>query len=54
MSFGCLVEREGSNHTVFINPSSGQVTTVPRHNEIKTFLGKKICRDLGLPPIKLK
>jgi mRNA interferase HicA len=54
LSFGCLVEREGNSHTIFINPTSGQVSAVPRHKEINTFLGKKICKDLGLPTIHLK
>jgi len=54
LNFGCRVEREGSNHTVFINFSSGQVSTVPRHSEINTFLGRKICKDLGIPPIAKK
>lgn len=51
LSFGCGIEREGSHHTVFINFNSGQVSTVPQHKEIHTFLGRKICKDLGIPPI---
>lgn len=54
LACGCLVEREGSRHTVFINPSAGQVSTVPRHTEINTFLGKKICKDLGIPLINIR
>jgi predicted RNA binding protein YcfA (HicA-like mRNA interferase family) len=54
LACGCLVEREGANHTIFINLDSGQVTSVPRHKEINTFLGRKICKDLGIPVISIK
>lgn len=54
LMFGCVIEREGSNHTIFINLSSGQVSSVPRHSEINTFLGRKICKDLGIPLISKK
>ena len=33
-----------------VNPTSGKVTTVPRHREINELLARKICRDLGVPP----
>ena len=51
LSFGCFVDREGGSHTIFINPGSGQVSSVPTHKEINTFLGRKICKDLGIPVI---
>jgi hypothetical protein len=51
---GCVVEREGSRHTIFINLISGQTSSVPRHKEVNTFLGKKICRDLGITIISVK
>jgi mRNA interferase HicA len=46
---GCLLLREGGNHSVYFNPANRQVTAVPRHREINEFLAKKICRDLGVP-----
>lgn len=46
---GCLFRREGGNHTVYKNPATGAMTSVPRHREIKENLAKKICDDLGIP-----
>ena len=51
---GCLLLREGAKHSVFINPNNGAISTMPRHNEINTFLGKKICKDLGITEIRKK
>lgn len=45
---GCIFVREGGNHSVFFNPAVKRTSTVPRHSEINTFLGRKICRDLGI------
>ena len=49
---GCLLVREGTRHSVFINPVEERTSTVPRHNEVNNFLAVKICKDLGIPPIK--
>ena len=43
---GCVLLREGSKHSVYINRASGKSSTVPRHREINDFLARKICRDL--------
>ncbi|MBI2024452.1 type II toxin-antitoxin system HicA family toxin [Candidatus Giovannonibacteria bacterium] len=48
---GCIFIREGARHSVFFNPSTKRLSTVPRHNEINKFLAKKICRDLGIKEI---
>ena len=45
---GCVFIREGSRHSVFVNPLLKRSSTVPRHNEINDFLARKICRDLGI------
>ena len=45
----CVQVREGANHTVFLNPASGRISTVPRHREINPGLARKICQDLGVP-----
>ncbi len=45
---GCRLLREGSSHSVFVNPTARKVSTVPRHREIKDFLARKICRDLEI------
>jgi len=37
---GCAFLREGGRHTVYFNPISRKVSTVPRHREINDFMGK--------------
>ena len=46
---GCRFLREGANHTVYENASTGEQSTIPRHREIKKFMTDKICKDLGVP-----
>ncbi len=50
----CVLVREGGNHGVFYNPILKRTSTVPRHNEIDSGLGKKICKDLAIIPILKK
>ncbi len=45
---GCVFIREGAKHSVFFNPFSKRISTIPRHKEINNFLARKICRDLGI------
>jgi predicted RNA binding protein YcfA (HicA-like mRNA interferase family) len=45
---GCRFLREGGNHTVYVNPTNKQTSTVPRHREIIDFTARKICRDLEI------
>lgn len=45
---GCRLIREGSNHSVYLNPSTRKASTVPRHREINEFLARKILRDLDV------
>ncbi|MFV0268677.1 MAG: type II toxin-antitoxin system HicA family toxin [Draconibacterium sp.] len=47
--YGCFLLREGSKHSVFHNPHSGKLSTVPRHPDIKQFTAEKICKDLDIP-----
>jgi mRNA interferase HicA len=49
LDHGCLLLREGARHSVYHNPATGKVSTVPRHTEVNDFLARKICRDLGIP-----
>jgi predicted RNA binding protein YcfA (HicA-like mRNA interferase family) len=44
---GCYLKREGSAHSIWVNPKSGVTETVPRHNEIKENLAKKILKSMG-------
>jgi len=48
---GCQLRREGTNHSIYWNPASQRVTTVPRHTEIANKLAQKITKDLGIPTI---
>jgi len=46
---GCELAREGSRHSIWQNPKSGQLSAVPRHAEIKEPMARKICKDLEIP-----
>lgn len=47
---GCLLYREGKRHEVWINPKTGAIGMVGRHNgkEMPTGTARKILRTLGL------
>jgi len=47
--YGCVLKREGAKHSLWMNPQTGAVETVPRHTEIADRLVEKICRGLGVP-----
>jgi len=47
----CAIIREGGSHTLYRNISNSQMSTVPRHPDIKENLCRKICKDLGIPDI---
>lgn len=49
---GCELLREGGSHSWWHNPKQNKRSAVPRHTEINDNLVKKICKDLGVPPIK--
>ncbi len=51
-SQGCELIREGSKHSWWHNPILNKRSAVPRHSEIRDILAIKICKDLGIPPIK--
>ncbi len=51
-SHQCELFREGARHSWWHNPSLNRRSAVPRHNEISNILAKKICPDLGIPPIR--
>lgn len=44
---GCYLKREGSSHSLWINPKNGNIEAVPRHADIKEKLAKKILKNLG-------
>ena len=45
---GCVLIREGGNHSWWLNPNKNLRSAVPRHSEIKDLLVKKIYKDLGI------
>jgi len=49
---GCELLREGGRHSWWHNPSQNKRSAIPRHAEIKNIIAKKICKDLGVEPIK--
>jgi len=44
---GCYLKREGSSHSLWINPKTGTIEALPRHNEIKEPLAQKILKNLS-------
>ncbi|MDO8751134.1 MAG: type II toxin-antitoxin system HicA family toxin [Dehalococcoidia bacterium] len=46
---GCILQREGAKHSVFLNPENGHLATIPRHREIEILLARKICRQMDIP-----
>jgi predicted RNA binding protein YcfA (HicA-like mRNA interferase family) len=46
---GCRFLREGSDHSIWENPTNGRRTAVPRHREVPEFTASRICRQLGIP-----
>ena len=48
----CDLLREGGKHSWWHNPALNKRSAIPRHSEIVDILAKKICKDLGVQPIK--
>lgn len=48
---GCFFKREGSSHSLWVNPRTGWTEAVPRHAEVPDLLAKKICRNLSIPEV---
>jgi predicted RNA binding protein YcfA (HicA-like mRNA interferase family) len=38
--------RHGSNHDIYMQPKNGNTEPVPRHNEIKEYMARKILKNL--------
>lgn len=47
-SLGCIKLREGSNHSIWQNPSNLKQSSVPRHNELVNITCKIICKQLEI------
>jgi mRNA interferase HicA len=48
LELGAAFVREGSGHSIYLNPRTGQLIPIPRHAEINEQLARKIVRDAGL------
>ena len=46
---GCVPVREGGSHSIWQNQQTRRKEAIPRHNEIKKFLARSICRNLSVP-----
>jgi mRNA interferase HicA len=46
---GCRYFREGANHTIWETEDGEREAAIPRHEEIKKFTARGICRQLGIP-----
>ncbi len=44
---GCILKREGAAHSIWTNPKTGVTETIPRHNEIKENLARKILKSMN-------
>ena len=49
---GCELLREGGRHSWWHNQELNKRSAIPRHIEIKDILANKICKDLGVKPVK--
>ena len=49
---GCFLKREGRSHSLWTNPATGAVETIPRHVEISDKLARKIFRGLSVPELE--
>ena len=45
---GCLLDRHGGKHDIYLNPANNRKAPIPRHTEIKDSLCKLIRKQLGL------
>jgi mRNA interferase HicA len=50
-SIGCVLVREGANHSLYMNPNKGKKSTVGRHPELSNLMCKIICKQLEIPSI---
>ncbi len=48
---GCILVREGANHSLFMNQENGKKSTVGRHPELSNLMCKIICKQLEIPSI---
>ncbi len=47
----CALRREGGSHSLYQNKTTGAISTIPRHPDVKEGTVKAICKQLGIPQI---
>ncbi|MDK1022135.1 MAG: type II toxin-antitoxin system HicA family toxin [Candidatus Hydrogenedentes bacterium] len=45
---GCILKREGGNHSIWTKVMTGTIQAVPRHREIEEGLVRHICKELDI------
>jgi hypothetical protein len=48
----CVLEREGTNHTLYRNLLTDKISSIPRHTEIGNILANEICKQLAIPKVR--
>ncbi len=48
---GCVLIREGGKYSIYQNPANQKEAPITRHPEMEDFAARKICKQLGLPPL---
>ena len=48
---GCVLVREGANHSLYKNPGNGKKSSVGRHPELANQMCRIICKQLEIPPV---
>ncbi len=48
---GCVLIREGGKYSIYQNPVNQKEVPITRHPEMEDFAARKVCKQLGLPPI---
>ena len=46
---GCVLLKEGGNHSKLRNPRNGRSSILGRHTEIRSSIVKAICEQLAIP-----
>lgn len=48
---GCVLIREGGKYSIYQNPVNQKEVPITRHPEMEDFAARKVCKQLGLPPL---
>ena len=49
---GCVLVREGAEHSIWENPATNNRASIPRHRDIPEFTAARISKQLGAPIYK--